>query len=79
MNFVEFVYPKILNVLVFQISFQISFQEMKYDALFIYISICIKYALYLDRFREVICKNCNFELNKTDYKYFFRRILSEMK
>lgn len=76
MNFVEFIYPKILNVL----AFQISFQEMKYDALFIYISICIKYALYLDRFREVICKNCiNLELNKTDYKYFFRRILSEMK
>lgn len=32
MNFVEFVYPKILNVL----AFQISFQEMKHDALFIY-------------------------------------------
>lgn len=32
MNFVEFVYSKILNVL----AFQISFQEMKYDALFIY-------------------------------------------
>lgn len=41
---------------------------------YLYISICIKYVLYLDWFREVIYKNCvnlEFELNKTGYKYFF--------
>lgn len=57
MNFVEFVYPKILNVL----AFQISFQEMKHDAFiyddYLYISICIKYVLYLDWFRQVSCRN----------------------